>query len=531
MRTLCECPNRCGVAMLVLPPQTVPLRPILSVHRTLTAQPVPQSADSLPDAAVLTAITLLSFLLLGYHPFAEDAGIYRSSIQLALNPTLYPASRLFILAHMHHTLFPYFFALVTRILHLPLAWILLCMHFALLWLLLYAVRRIAVLCFAYPAAQWTAVALTAFCLAIPVAGTALTIDDPYLTPRSFATPFSLLLLSAVLDRRPRLAVVSLLIAACFHPLMAIYAAAFALVLWTVHTRRPHGTLRLCLAAVLSATLIALTQQGVVESPAYIHAALTRTYFYLADWQWFELVGLAAPLVIFLWMYRTDRTRSASHAHNRAALTGTALACGITAIVISAIFVQPASHSHLLARLQPLRIFHTIYMLLFLLLGGILAERLPQHLPQRLARPVIALTLCAAAGITFFVERQIFPASSHLEMPWQTPPNPWQQAFLWVRDNTPQGAVFALDAGYITTGGEDAQNFRAIAERSSLSDYSKDGGSASIFPQLAAAWGITAYPTLIVFDPSGKPLLGTMGYMGASDLIKFGKQALSKATTN
>ena len=51
------------------------------------------------------------------------------------------------------------------------------------------------------------------------------------------------------------------------------------------------------------------------------------------------------------------------------------------------------------------------------------------------------------------------------------------------------------------------------------------------PQLAAAWGITAYPTLIVFDPSGKPLLGTMGYMGASDLIKFGKQALSKATTN
>lgn len=50
-------------------------------------------------------------------------------------------------------------------------------------------------------------------------------------------------------------------------------------------------------------------------------------------------------------------------------------------------------------------------------------------------------------------------------------------------------------------------------------------------QLAQAWGITAYPTLIVFAPSGKPLLGTMGYMGAGDLIKFGKQALSKAATN
>jgi thioredoxin 1 len=51
------------------------------------------------------------------------------------------------------------------------------------------------------------------------------------------------------------------------------------------------------------------------------------------------------------------------------------------------------------------------------------------------------------------------------------------------------------------------------------------------PQLAQAWGITAYPTLIVFDPSGKPLLGTMGYMGADDLISFGKKAMSKAAVN
>jgi hypothetical protein len=73
------------------------------------------------------------------------------------------------------------------------------------------------------------------------------------------------------------------------------------------------------------------------------------------------------------------------------------------------------------------------------------------------------------------------------MPWRAPSNPWQQAFLWARDNTPQNAVFALDANYITRDGEDAQNFRAIAQRSSLSDYSKDGGSSAIFPQLAAAW--------------------------------------------
>jgi len=47
------------------------------------------------------------------------------------------------------------------------------------------------------------------------------------------------------------------------------------------------------------------------------------------------------------------------------------------------------------------------------------------------------------------------------------------------------------------------------------------------PQLAARWRLQAYPTLIVFDDKGKPVLGTMGYMGAKDLIKFGEQALSK----
>jgi hypothetical protein len=388
-----------------------------------------------------------------------------------------------MLPYMRLTLFPYFFALVTRGLHLPLAWVLLGVHFALLWLLLYAIHRIATLCFAHPFAQWSATALVAFCLETPVAGTSLTIADPYLTPRSFATPLSLLLLCAVLERRPRLAACAVLATACFHPLMAIYAGGFALVLWTIQSRRLHGTLRLGLGAVLAAVVIALTQQHIAESPAYVHAVLTRTYLYLADWHWYEIFGLAAPLAIFWGIHRADSAQPTMHARNRAALAGAAIACGLTATMICAIFVQPASHSHLLARMQPLRIFHTIYILLFLLLGGILAERLP----QRMARPVIALTLCAAAGITFTVNRQIFPASSHLEMPWQTPSNPWQQAFLWARDNTPENAVFALDADYITTDGEDAQNFRAMAERSSLSDYSKDGGSASIFPQLAATW--------------------------------------------
>ncbi len=62
-----------------------------------------------------------------------------------------------------------------------------------------------------------------------------------------------------------------------------------------------------------------------------------------------------------------------------------------------------------------------------------------------------------------------------------------QAFVWIRQNTPRDAVFALDAHYITRTEEEGQVFRAIAERSALPDYSKDGGEASITPALAEPW--------------------------------------------
>ena len=45
------------------------------------------------------------------------------------------------------------------------------------------------------------------------------------------------------------------------------------------------------------------------------------------------------------------------------------------------------------------------------------------------------------------------------------------------------------------------------------------------PKLATQWGIQAYPTLIVFNAQGKPVMGTMGYMEPADLLKFAQDAL------
>jgi len=47
------------------------------------------------------------------------------------------------------------------------------------------------------------------------------------------------------------------------------------------------------------------------------------------------------------------------------------------------------------------------------------------------------------------------------------------------------------------------------------------------PQLAQQWRLEAYPTLIIFNSQGKPVSGTVGYIKADELLKFGKQALAK----
>ncbi|MBW4891813.1 thioredoxin family protein [Mucilaginibacter sp. HMF5004] len=49
----------------------------------------------------------------------------------------------------------------------------------------------------------------------------------------------------------------------------------------------------------------------------------------------------------------------------------------------------------------------------------------------------------------------------------------------------------------------------------------------IGPKLAAEWQMQAYPTLIIFNPKGKAVLGTVGFIKANELLKFGQQGLAK----
>ncbi len=54
------------------------------------------------------------------------------------------------------------------------------------------------------------------------------------------------------------------------------------------------------------------------------------------------------------------------------------------------------------------------------------------------------------------------------------------------------------------------------------------GEKGVGPQLAQQFSIEGYPTLVVTDANGKPVLLTAGYMPATDLLRFANEALKRS---
>jgi hypothetical protein len=442
----------------------------------------------------VTVLTFLAVLVHGYHPYAEDGGLYLAGVKHLLDPQMYPHQTAFVAEHLRFSIFAPVIAGIVRWSGLSVATGLFLLYIASFWATLFAAWQIAVRCYEERIAQTGAVALLATWITLPIAGTSLMLMDPYVTARSISTPCAMFALAgalALLDedvkerkRGVLLAAIALLIAFLFHPLMAAYALCAVLVLSMVLTFRANWA-RASAFAVLGAAVMAGLLQAVSrpESAAYVRVATTRSYWFLSEWHWYEWIGLAAPLLLLSMDAVRPRVSTA-----RAALARTSLVIGLGAITVSLLFVHVDSASHIVARLQPLRTLQLVYVAMILFVG---AETARYFLKHNKTRWIAAFSLLA--GVMVLAERQTFPASSHLELPdaanHYKERNPWTRAFLWVRDNTPKDALLALDADYIEKPNEDAQCFRAISERSALPDYSKDGGEASITPELTKDWVI------------------------------------------
>jgi hypothetical protein len=423
----------------------------------------------------LGAIATLAVLVHGYHLGVDDSAIYLPAAKRVADPNLYPFGAEFFLSHARLSVFAGLVGGSARLSHLPIDLAIFGWHVASIFLLLAAAWRILGCCFENSHARWSGVALLAATLSVPVAGTALVIMDPYLTARSLSTPATLFAVGGYLSNRPRPALAWLLAAAAVHPQMAVYGAFFIAAMALLERLR---TLRAASSPAFGALigLPFLLEFAPPRGPARA-CLLARTYFFVSTWSWDEWIGVFAPLVLLGWFIAAG-PRHTLPAFRRLAMAS--LPFGLAFTAAAAVVAVPGLESF--SRLQPMRSFHLVYAIFFLLLGGLIGE---YALGTRAWRWV-ALLVPLALGMVL-VQRTTFPASRHVEWPGARGGNTWTSAFLWIRQNTPKDAVFALDPDYMARPGEDAHGFRAVAERSVLADNLKDSGVVSLFPQLGEEW--------------------------------------------
>jgi hypothetical protein len=428
------------------------------------------------DFFSLLLLTMGALLVQGYHPFAEDAEIYLPGVERILHPNLFPVGREFFLSHASMTFFPNVVALSLRITHLPLEAGLLLWHLASIFLLLLACWELSRLLFSSASARWAGVCMIAALLSLPVAGTALYIMDQYLNPRNLAAFAGVFMLVRTLEKKYIRALFWLLFAACMHPLMWVFPFSFCLLFVVMETLEARWK---SLKPAGLATLV-WWQIPLASAPslAYHEAAKRHAYHYIQNWAWYELLGIVAPLALFWWFGRIAGRKQWSMVER----VSRALILYGLIYLIGAMVVDFPARLEALARVQPLRCLHFLYIVMFVMIGGFLGEYVLQN---RIWRWLI-LFLPLSAGM-FLAQRALFPASAHLEWPGTAPKNPWAQAFVWIRQNTPVDAVFALDPYYMDIAGEDEVGFRCLAERSRLADGVKDNGVVSMFPPLAEEW--------------------------------------------
>ena len=421
----------------------------------------------------LAALSAAALLVHGYHLGVDDAEIYLPAIKRAADPGLFPFASEFFMTHAHLSLFPDLVGGFARLAHLPADTAIVLCHVAGIYLLLLAAWKLASACFEGAAARWGAVALLAAALSTPVAGTALAIFDPYVTARTLSAPSTLFAVACwVSDQRKR-AMGWLFFTVLVHPQMSVYGTA--LIACLALERKFSGWREE--AAAFGAWLPFLWGFGPARGAAR-EALLSRTYFFISKWAWYEVFGIFAPLGLLAWFaFRPPRGTTPAFQRLARALVPFGLVSTAAGMVLSS-----TENLENFARLQPLRSFHLIYMIFLVLLGGFAGQYVLRRSAWRWAALFVPLT----AGMWIF-QAVSYPFSPHLEWPGSDGGNRWVAAFLWVREHTPKNAVFALDPNYMAAAGDDQHGFRAVAERSALADNLKDSGAVSLFPQLANQW--------------------------------------------
>ncbi len=425
----------------------------------------------------LGGLTAAALAIHGYHLGVDDGEIYVPAAKKLLHPNLYPYASEFFLSHGHLSLFSPILAWTSKLTHMSMDWTLFAGYIASLFAMLISCWLLATACFSSQRARWSAMLVITAALTMPATNTGLLLMDPYLTARSFSTPLTLFALASFLEGRYLRAGVATLLTAAIHPQMCAYLLFLAGVIWFVERRKSAGSRR----GPVLASIAGVLPTGFRLSPAtgpYREALFSRDYFFLYNWAWYHWIGLLAPLAILTWFWKGN-LRGTLPGFKR--ISFALIPFGLLSIAV-AVVLASSTRFEMFARLQPLRSFHLITLVFVLLFSGVVGEYLGKNRPWAIA----ALSISLAVGM-FIVGRQTYPNSPQIEFPTKTSSNPWVNTLLWVRQNTPADAVFAVDSHYFRDEVADEHGFRAVSERSALADYFKDGGVISLFPGLADEW--------------------------------------------
>lgn len=423
------------------------------------------------DWLILLALAAGAVLLHGYHFGVQDQFVYVPAIKHHLNLALYPGDTEIFQAQTRWMLWDNAVALSIRVTRLPVEWAIFLWHWLSIYLLLLGCLQVARRCFVERAAQWAAVAAVAAMLLLAAGGSLLFLADPYLHPRTLATAFLLLSFAATLDRKWIAAAAWLALAGAMHPSLALIGA--------LHLLFQAAPARVALGVVGVALAAGLLTGGVgAEREAWREALESRWFLFPLRWPWFAWLGAIVPLGLLLWWSRADEPRVTTALRSA---SGKLVFSGATGVAVAfAIALIPRLERWV--SLESMRVLHLLTLLTVLLGGGLLGQHVLRRRPLRWL--LLFVPLC---GVMFYFQRQLYPGSPHIEWPGRATGNAWVEAFQWVRHNTPPNARFALDPQYQEIRGEDFHDFRAIAERPALMNYSKDRAVAANFPALAPLW--------------------------------------------
>lgn len=449
-----------------------------SAHISLSS-PAGDRDFSWKNLGRIGAITLIAFLIMGYHPGLEDDSFYLAAIKWDLHPALFRHDADFFRIQFQATIFDKLIAFSARASHLSVAWVELLWQFVAIFFILQGCWRIARRCFARPEASWASVALIGALLTLPVSGIAINLADQYLHPRNLATAAILAAIVGVLDRRYWVAGILVAIAFAIHAIMTCFGISLCFFLvWFLRKSRRKTASAIPVAAFLLAPFQWIFAPA---SDAWRKAASTRGFYNLGGWEWYEWLGVFAPLVLLFVFHRFLQRRGTAYRPTLVPVVSAVLYYGVFQTVVAFLLVLPPSLERV-RPFEPMRYLHLVYMFFFLLAGGLIGE----HLLRRYVYRWLLLFIPLSAGM-LYAQRELYPASMHLELPFRSPDNPWLRAFDWIRLYTPVDNIFAIDPHYETLPDGDYHGFRGLAERSVLADYEKDGGMAARVPPLAPRW--------------------------------------------